>query len=88
MKVHNPLESDITLLVDPHSAELMSVGMGVLATWIQIVRKEGAGKKGGEAGKSKKKKGKSKVPKGYWYMEELLVTFPSFFTQEELVQIG
>ena len=88
-KVHNPLESDITLLVEPSSVDLMSVGMGILATWIQIVRQEkkqsGSGSSSG--GKSKKKKkGKSKIPKGYWYMEELLVTFPSFYTEEKLVQ--
>ena len=84
-KVHNPLQSDIALLVEPSSADLMSVGMGILATWIQIVRQEK--KTGGGASsagtKKKKKKSKSKVPKGYWYMEELLVTFPSFYTQQE-----
>jgi hypothetical protein len=91
-KVHNPLESDITLLIEPSSADLMSVGMGILATWIQIVRQEKENKSGSGSsvrGKGKKKKkGKSKVPRGYWYMEELLVTFPSFYTEDKLVQIG
>ena len=83
-KVHNPLESEITLLVDPSSHDLMSVGMGILATWIQIVRQEEKKSGSGSAAKSKKKKkGKSKVPKGYWYMEEMLVTFPSFYTEEK-----
>jgi len=88
-KVHNPLESEITLLIEPSSVNLMSVGMGILATWIQIVRQEKkqSGSGGSSGGKSKKKKrGKSKVPKGYWYMEELLVTFPSFYTEEKPVQ--
>jgi hypothetical protein len=90
-KVHNPLETDITLLVEPSSADLMIVGMGILATWIQIVRqdkKQGGGGGSGAGKAKKKKKSKSKAPKGYWYMEELLVTFPSFFTEEKLVQIG
>jgi len=88
VKVHNPLESNITLLVESSSADLMSVGMGILATWIQIVHheKKQSGSGGSSGGKSKKKKkSKSKVPKGYWYMEELLVTFPSFYTRDTLV---
>jgi len=85
VKVHNPLLSDITLLVEPSSADLMSEGMGILATWIQVVRQEEKKKSSGSGGtkSKKKKKNKSKIPKGYWYMEELLVTFPSFYTQSE-----
>jgi len=86
--MHNPLENDITLLVEPASAELLSPGMGLLATWIQVVRQEEKPKSESTSGaKHKKKKKGKKTPKGYWYMEELLVTFPSFYTQEKLIQI-
>lgn len=83
-KLHNPLKSDITLLIEPRSAELMSVGMGLFATWIQVVRQEEK-KISGDAIKPKKRKKGKKVPKGYWYLEELLVTFVSFYTQEKLL---
>lgn len=84
-KVHNPLKSDITLLVEVSQVDILSVGMGLLATWVQLVRQERMS--GGSLGAKSKKKKKSKgVPKGYWYMEELLIAFPSFYTQEKLVE--
>lgn len=86
--IHNPLESDITLLIDPACADLISPRMGLLATWVQIVRQEEKPKSESTSGtKPKKRKKGKKTPKGYWYMEELLVTFPSFYTQEKLIQI-
>ncbi|KAJ3801228.1 hypothetical protein GGU11DRAFT_770367 [Lentinula aff. detonsa] len=35
---HDPLNHSITLLVEPESAKLMRVGMGLGATWVQIAR--------------------------------------------------
>ncbi|KAJ3832514.1 hypothetical protein F5878DRAFT_570660 [Lentinula raphanica] len=35
---HDPLNHSITLLVEPESAKLMRVGMGLGGTWIQIAR--------------------------------------------------
>lgn len=83
-KVHDPLTSEIVLLVELKMVDIMSVGMGLEATWIQLVKVEG--KDGGAGGKKKKKSKGSKVPKGYWYMEELLMTLPSFYTQEKVVE--
>ncbi|KAF7964720.1 hypothetical protein HWV62_3669, partial [Athelia sp. TMB] len=83
-KVHDPLKSEITLLVELSMVDIMGVGMGVLATWIQLVKQEG--KDGGAGGKKKKKSKSSKVPKGYWYMEEALMSIPSFYTQEKLAE--
>jgi len=53
---YNPLHDDITLLVlaTPEKVELLSEGMGLGGTWVQIVRH------GDGATKKKKKKGKSK----------------------------
>lgn len=84
-KLHDPFSTNITLLVDLNSAELLQVGMGLQATWIQLVRQEEK-----KIGGAKKKKSKSKkvVPKGYWYMEELLVTFVSFYTEEKASEVA
>jgi hypothetical protein len=76
-KPYDPLHDDITLLVlaTPEKVELLSKGMGLGGTWVQVVRQgEGAAKK-------KKKKGKSKktVP-SYWYIDELPIVIPSFWT--------
>ena len=86
-ELHNPFSTNITLLVNLDSAELLRVGMGLQATWIQLVRQEE--KKTGDAKKKKKKsKSKNAIPKGYWYMEELLVTFVSFYTEEKTNQVA
>lgn len=83
-RLHSPFHTNITLLVNLNSAESLEVGMGLHATWIQLVRQEE--KKSGEAKKKKKSKSKKAAPKGYWYMEELLVTFVSFYTEEKIGQ--
>lgn len=83
-RLHSPSHTNITLLVNLGSAELLEVGMGLHATWIQLVRQEE--KKSGDAKKKKKSKSKKAAPKGYWYMEELLVTFVSFYTEEKVGQ--
>lgn len=87
--MHDPLTSEITLFVQPSCAEVLSPGMGMLATWVQLVRQKEKPKTESKSGeKKKRKKGKSgSKTKEYWYMEELLVTFPSFYTQEKLVRI-
>jgi len=76
-KPYDPLHDDITLLVlaTPETIELLSKGMGLGGTWVQVVRQgEGAAKK-------KKKKGKSKkTVQSYWYIDELPVIVPSFWT--------
>ena len=76
-KPYDPLHNDITLLVlaTPEKVELLSKGMGLGGTWVQVVRQgEGAAKK-------KKKKGKSKkIVPSYWYIDELPVIIPSFWT--------
>ncbi|KAF8914406.1 hypothetical protein CPB84DRAFT_1759175 [Gymnopilus junonius] len=74
-KAHDPFKDDVTLLMEAKSetVALLSVGMGLGGTWVQIARE-------GEPVK-KKKKGKSKSkPVTYWYLDGLSVVTPSFWT--------
>ena len=73
-KVHNPLEDNITLLIENKEPLVSQLRVGLLlgGTWVQLVRQ-------GEVVK-KKKKGKSKkVVPNYWYMDEFGLTTPSFW---------
>ncbi|KAG5642522.1 hypothetical protein DXG03_002595 [Asterophora parasitica] len=77
VKPHDPLNDDITLLVEPALLPMLSVGIGLGGTWVQIAREDDFG---GEK-KKKKKKGKAKkVATRYWYVDELMLTLPSFHT--------
>ncbi|EGN94991.1 hypothetical protein SERLA73DRAFT_77007 [Serpula lacrymans var. lacrymans S7.3] len=81
-KPYNPYKDDIVLLVRPAMVEYLTEGMGLGALWIQMVRQEGvqprAGKrKGKQAGKE------NKMGETYWYLEDLMCIFPSFYTARE-----
>ncbi|KAF9562454.1 hypothetical protein CPC08DRAFT_817118 [Agrocybe pediades] len=74
-KQHDPLTDEITLLVEPEHSSLLSVGMALGGTYVQIARQSGAAKK--------KKKGKSKSKRtipNYWYLENLIEVLPTFWT--------
>lgn len=75
---HNTEEGDITLLVEAHVLGSLSVGMGLAGTWVQLVPLSG-----GARGKGKSRKGKG--GERFWYVEELAMGVPSFWTvaQEE-----
>ena len=78
---HNVEEGDITVLVEAHVLGSLSVGMGLAGTWVQLVPLS-SGK-----GKIRKGKGGGGGGKGerFWYVEELAMGVPSFWTvaQEE-----
>ncbi|KAG6815568.1 hypothetical protein H0H93_009465 [Arthromyces matolae] len=57
-KPHDPFNDEITLLVEPALLPLLSTGMGLGATWVQIARQQDLG---GEEKTKKKKKGKKVV---------------------------
>jgi hypothetical protein len=80
-KAHDPRKDEITVLFDPSVVPTLSVGMGIGAVWVQIVRQETAGVPTA-AGKSKKSRAKAKkrTLETFWYMEELSMTFPSYYT--------
>ncbi|KAI0048063.1 hypothetical protein FA95DRAFT_1491522 [Auriscalpium vulgare] len=75
LKPHDPYTDEITVLVEAKSAALLTVGMGLGATWVEIVRQ-----KGQDVGK-KSKKGKKKERPRYWYMEQLMHQLPSFHAE-------
>jgi hypothetical protein len=79
-KPHDPLKDDITILVEPAILEYLSLGMGLGGTWVQIARVQDLAEEGAKKRK-KKKKGKSKkAADRYWYVDELLMILPSFYT--------
>lgn len=84
--IHDPEKDEITVLVEPKTAGKLkdAVGMGILASWIQIARidteatGEWAGfKKGGE---KKGAVGVNGQTTKWWYMEQVMATFVSFHT--------
>ncbi|KAH7887308.1 hypothetical protein F5I97DRAFT_816422 [Phlebopus sp. FC_14] len=85
-KPHDPLIDTITLLVDPEVAEALKLvpGIGVTATWVEIVRLEEVE---GETGGSKRAVDGSAqgagYPKRFWYHEDVTSTFPSFYTAKD-----
>jgi hypothetical protein len=74
---HRPWKDEVVVLVDPTVTEVMLVGMGIGAIWVEIVRDKEAEES--SAGASKKGKGKKKEVPKYWYMEQLVHQLPSFY---------
>lgn len=92
---HDCFKDTITVLLDPSITEKIVVGMGIGATWIQIVRQdpnakedenEGPGVDGQtEATKRKPRRkggpGVAGEPTKFWYMEQMTMALPSFHTE-------
>jgi hypothetical protein len=76
-KPHDPSNDDIVLLADPGVLGTLSVGMGLGATWIQVVRQDQV-QEGGKKGRKGKGKERKTVEK-YWYLEELTMILPSYY---------
>jgi hypothetical protein len=76
-KAHRPWKDEVAVLVDPTLTDVMLVGKGIGAIWVEIVRDKEA--EGSSAGASKKGKGKKKEVPKYWYMEQLVHQLPSFY---------
>ena len=79
---HNTEEGDITLLVEAHVLGSLSVGMGLAGTWVQLVPLS--------KGKSRKGRGGGGKGERFWYVEELAMGVPSFWTvvQQEVAEAG
>ena len=74
---HNPTSDEITLLIDnvANQIDYLREGMAIGGTWVQLARQDES------ASPKKKKKGKSKKStSGYWYLDELAIVVPSFWT--------
>ena len=69
-KAHNPHEDTITVVVDPAVVDKLKdvVGMGLGGTFVQLVREEELAS------------GRESTAKGFWYMEDLKIVIPSFYT--------
>ncbi|OSD04489.1 hypothetical protein PYCCODRAFT_1364032 [Trametes coccinea BRFM310] len=87
-KPHNPFKDEITLLVEPATAEKLLVGIGIEATWIQLARtdpeaflKADADAQQNIQGAPDSDAGASGEPTQYWYMEQTLAVLPSFHTE-------
>jgi len=95
---HDPLKDHITILVEPNVAHSLNVGMGVAGTWVQIVpvRSENPGKghgynrgRGGDGGGTGRGRGGGATggkEQRFWYVEELFMAIPSFWTVGEEVE--
>ncbi|KAJ3917669.1 hypothetical protein F5877DRAFT_44197 [Lentinula edodes] len=85
---HDPLKHSIVLLIEPENAQLLRVGMGLGATWIQIARQSdlrselevkdmettGVVKAPSEACLDES----NVVGERFWYLSNLLVVLPSY----------
>ena len=74
---HNPASDEITVLIDDIASQIdyLREGMAIGGTWVQLVRQ-------GEPVVAKKKKGKTKKS-SYWYLDELAIVVPSFWTIDD-----
>ncbi|KAA1477409.1 hypothetical protein DENSPDRAFT_854324 [Dentipellis sp. KUC8613] len=70
---HNPLKDEITVLVMPEIVDLLSVGMGLGAHWIELARQDGV--------PSGDLKGKRKGCPRYWYIEQVTHVLPSYYIE-------
>ena len=89
----DPTAHAVRVLVDPATLDLFegALGMGVCATWVQIVRKDVPGddvrpevdlstKKGRKAPPPRGAAGKNGEPTEFWYMEQVSFVCTSFHT--------
>ena len=84
---HDPLKDDITILVEPSVANSLSVGMGMAGTWVQMIplKSDYFGDDGGSRGRGGGAKAGRKEQR-FWYVEELSLAIPSFWTVGEEVE--
>ena len=75
---HRPWKDEVAVLVDKSLTDVLLVGMGIGAIWVEIVRDKEA-EECPVAATSKKGKGKKKEVPKYWYMEQLVHQLPSFY---------
>ncbi|KAG5639705.1 hypothetical protein H0H81_005888 [Sphagnurus paluster] len=70
VKAHDPFHDEITMLVEPAILPMISVGLGIRGTWVQIVREHDFGSAVAA---------KTQAPTRFWYMDELRLTLPSYY---------
>ena len=72
--VHRPWKDVIAVLVDPKLTDILIAGVGIGATWVELVH---AHAEGSYAASNKGKGVNKEVPK-YWYMEQPVNQLPIF----------
>lgn len=90
--VHNVGKDHIKVLLAPESIEKMTLGFGLVGTWVQIARKvpssndepvgEGKTKRRGK-GRKKGGHGVNGEPTQWWYLEQLSCAISSFHTDKQ-----
>ncbi|KAJ7508821.1 hypothetical protein B0H11DRAFT_1962712 [Mycena galericulata] len=86
LKPHDMMVDDITILVDPAEADKLRVGMGLGGTWVQLARLQDGKDASLQAEipqvtkKNLTKGQKEKLRLRYWYIEELLLILPSYWS--------
>ena len=94
---HDPLKDDITILVEPSVTNSLNVGMGMAGTWVQMIplrsnnfgggRGPGRGDDGGSRGRGAHGGTRAgRKEQRFWYVEELFLAIPSFWTVGEEVE--
>ena len=94
---HDPLKDEITILVEPSVTNSLNVGMGMAGTWVQMVplrsddnfgggrgRGRGRGRGGGRGNGGGTTAGRKE--QRFWYVEELSLAIPSFWTLGQEVE--
>ncbi|KAF5392289.1 hypothetical protein D9757_001452 [Collybiopsis confluens] len=77
---HDPLNHQITILVDPDTAKLLKVGMGLNGKWVQLARMTDL--KSGDAGIAESgiqpKEESGGDGQRFWYLYKMLMVLPSY----------
>ncbi|KAF8885739.1 hypothetical protein BD779DRAFT_1471406 [Infundibulicybe gibba] len=81
LKAHNPHKDDITVFMEPLAAEVLCSGMGIGGTWVQLVRSHDIDK--GDAPAAEGEGASEMALQRFWYLEELMMTLPSYYTTTE-----
>jgi hypothetical protein len=92
---HDPLKDEITILVEPSVTNSLNVGMGMAGTWVQMVPLRSDDNLGGGRGRGRVRGGSrgrgggataGRKEQRFWYVEELSLAIPSFWTMGEEVE--
>jgi len=92
---HDQLKDEITILVEPSVTNSLNVGMGMAGTWVQMVPLRSDDNLGGGRGRGRVRGGSrgrgggataGRKEQRFWYVEELSLAIPSFWTMGEEVE--
>ncbi|KAG2126825.1 hypothetical protein DEU56DRAFT_821869 [Suillus clintonianus] len=80
---YNPCRDDLTILIEPTSVDCFHVGLGLCGTWVQMARCEDV--ESSVTATDQDTPHVSKHPRDcFWYLEDVVSIFPSFYTESEV----